>query len=539
MFLDYPRFKFSHSMEPEKTPLLSKTGENPALLNDPAGPTPESNSKFGFKAFLNDIKDPLNGTVPITIAIAATIGLFCGVCAWGYYNLLEALLEFVWKTLPEMAFESKVEESLHWTWIVIVGMICAFLVGLTITVLGEPGDLKMTVECVHKKAYVPMVYTPSMIVSSQMSIVGGGSLGPEAPLVAICASVAGWISRSMFKQKFKNVVRKHTLCGMACALAAFFGVPLGGSLFALEINNRLGYEYFEHALAAIFSGTICLVVFRGLAGLEIGPIWDITPGKEMIKASSAPMVATGAVLGLIGASLASLFAHGHWGLMAFLKKHKVTDKPILLALFGGVGIVTIGSLVPQTMFWGEFEFQTVSSLAPTKDLAHIWPAGGLTDLEITGFSSALLVGFAKLAAISFTVAGGYRGGFIFPFFCAGAAFGRAFVFMFPSVSPVVACLSIAAGINVTITRTALATPLILTSLAGEPNAMPPVLAASLSAAFVTVYMPFIGSQRGRDNIADSQLHSYAFQKLWAKNDPESAEIENEDTNLPITVNSIN
>jgi H+/Cl- antiporter ClcA len=34
--------------------------------------------------------------------------------------------------------------------------------------------------------------------------------------------------------------------GMAGALAAFFGCPLGGSLFALEVNSRFGVEYFEH-----------------------------------------------------------------------------------------------------------------------------------------------------------------------------------------------------------------------------------------------------------------------------------------------------
>lgn len=472
----------------EKTPLLVSSGQEPALVGDPPGPKPDANSRFGVKALLDDIKDPLNGTVPITIVISATIGVLCGVAAYLYYNILEFLLDFVWKELPKRVFVPFVKESLYWTWIPIVGMTCAVMVGLSIVLLGEPGDLKYTVECVHEKAYVPISHAPSMVVASQMSIVGGGSLGPEAPLVAICASVAGWVSRTIFKQKFKNVVRKHTLCGMACALAAFFGVPLGGSLFALEINNRLGYEYFEHALAAIFSGTICLVVFRAMANLPIQPIWKIVPGKDIIAASTPTMIATGALLGLVGAGLASLFAHGHWGVMKVLRGRGLLDKPVSLAVLGGIGICTVGVFVPQTLFWGEYEFQTVAALAPTKELEHLWPAGGLTGLEITGFSTALLVGFAKLAAISFTVAGGYRGGFIFPFFCAGAAFGRAITFLFPSISPVVATLSIAAGINVTITRTALATPLILCALAGEPNAMPPVLAASLAAAFITVYM---------------------------------------------------
>jgi len=57
---------------------------------------------------------------------------------------------------------------------------------------------------------------------------------------------SGYISRKIFKMTNMNLIRKHTLMGMACALAAFFGVPLGGSLFALEINNRFGIEYYEH-----------------------------------------------------------------------------------------------------------------------------------------------------------------------------------------------------------------------------------------------------------------------------------------------------
>ena len=50
-----------------------------------------------------------------------------------------------------------------------------------------------------------------MVAASQFSIIGGGSLGPEAPLVAICAALAGFISRSVFKVTERNLIRKHTV----------------------------------------------------------------------------------------------------------------------------------------------------------------------------------------------------------------------------------------------------------------------------------------------------------------------------------------
>lgn len=460
----------------------------PTLISSEERPAPDKHARFGLPAFLKDIVNVRSATVPVSLFIAVIIGVLCGISAFLYYTLLEYLLRVLWHTIPETLTTvlPNWPVTLYWVWIPIVGMTCAALVGLAIIVLGFPGDLAYTVKCVHKLGYVPLSHAPSMVVASQLSILGGGSLGPEAPLVAICASVAGWISLSVFKHHHKNVVRKHTLCGMACALAAFFGVPLGGSLFALEINNRLGYEYFEHAIEAIASGTVCLVVFRSLARLPIGPIYFFTP--TLLPSSSSADVMIGALLGLVGALIASFFAHFHWSVVRCLRQLGWDTNPLKLSMFGGIGISILGVLVPQTMFWGENEMNTIGSLSPASTLVHIWPTSGATGLEITGTTTALLVGLAKLLAISFTVSGGYRGGFIFPLFAAGAAFGRAIWFVFPSIPPVIAILSVAAGINVAITRTVLATPLILCALAGEQNAISSVLAGSLVSAFATYYM---------------------------------------------------
>lgn len=83
---------------------------------------------------------------------------------------------------------------------------------------------------------------------------------------------------------------------------------------------------------------------------------------------------------------------------------------------------------------------------------------------------------------------------------AGAAFGVGLTYVFPSLSSILATLCFACGINVSITRTGLATPLILCALAGEMNAIPPVLAASMASLFATSYMPFIRSQVKRADV---------------------------------------
>jgi H+/Cl- antiporter ClcA len=165
------------------------------------------------------------------------------------------------------------------------------------------------------------------------------------------------------------------------------------------------------------------------------------------------------------------------------------SRAVYRAWLGTIFMVAIGVLVPHTMFWGEEEFQTIATMGPAKDLPTVWPTAGFSGFEMDTPWKALVVGFAKLIAISFTVAGGLRGGYIFPLMCSGAAFGRFIHHFCPDAIPMqVAVLCMAAGLNVAITRTTLATTLIMSFLAGEPAALPPILMASLCALFATAYL---------------------------------------------------
>jgi len=277
---------------------------------------------------------------------------------------------------------------------------------------------------------------------------------------------------------------------------------------------------------AIFSGTVCLCVFRGIAGLNMGAIWNIEQPSwvgasvatdssqlsdmhlEAVPPATPEMVALGAALGLIGAAIAAMFATFHkYNMSLFVKAGLLHPSKTIQRAFAGASVMLfIGILSPRTMFWGELEFQTIATGAPAAELPHVFPTGGWLQLELNTARTALLIGLLKMIAISFTVAAGYRGGFIFPFFAAGAAFGKALSFAVPSLSPTLTTLCFAAGINVAITRTGLATTLILCALAGEANAISPVLAASLVSLFATSYMPFIRSQVRRRDVEHSQSY---------------------------------
>jgi H+/Cl- antiporter ClcA len=242
---------------------------------------------------------------------------------------------------------------------------------------------------------------------------------------------------------------------------------------------------------AIFCGELTLLVFRSLAHLPIKPIWDL--GVDRLLEVQPWTVLVGGFLGLCGAATAYLFATVHWISMEGISRLGLLDNryAIRRALLGGAGIIILGMLIPHTMFWAEEEFPVLVTMRPANDLPFVWPTRGLIGFEVKTPWDAALVGLAKLLAISFTVAGGLRGGFIFPAFAAGGTLGRAFHGLLPEESPVtmqVCILSWAAGLNVGLTRTAMATTLILAFESGEPLIVPAVLMASLCSLFATTHI---------------------------------------------------
>lgn len=270
-----------------------------------------------------------------------------------------------------------------------------------------------------------------------------------------------------------------------------------------------------------------MVVFRTLSGLPIAPIWDL--GDVLTEAKPLDVVIGGGI-GLIGAAVAYLFATFHWRVMAIMGKCNLLDNKnaVYRGLVGATGITILALLVPHTAFWGESEFLPIATMAPASALPRIWPTTGLIGFEMDTWWKALIIGFTKIIAISFTVAGGLRGGFIFPFFAAGAAFGRVVEFVFPHLPLQIPTLCMAAGLNVAITRTSLATPLILSFLAGEPCALPAVLAASLCSLFATSYMTFLKTQIARCDIDHSRFHRKLLTKIVDDNgDPHEIEDDEE------------
>ena len=91
-----------------------------------------------------------------------------------------------------------------------------------------------------------------------------------------------------------------TMCGMGAGLAAFFGEPLGGALFACEVLHRHGLEYYEAVIPTVIAGLACNWSFRVLADLPQEPIWTFPPEDHLRPWTSVLGLVYGVLGGVLG-----------------------------------------------------------------------------------------------------------------------------------------------------------------------------------------------------------------------------------------------
>lgn len=409
------------------------------------------------------------------ILCSAVIGIAGGLVATAYYYALEASLHLVWHTIPDFLAPYTPAGIPAWNYVWIATTLGGFLVGLTLYFLGLPGEVAFVVDKVHDPGHIELRQTPAMTVASLISITAGGSAGPEAPLVQIIGSFGGWLGQ---KIKLTAVtIRVLTFCGMSAALGAFFGAPLGGALFALEIPHRRGLEYYEAIVPAVLSAILSFFVFRFNTGLTIGGMYHFAKIPEL----SLLNLVQGALLGATGAAVAILFVFifrsiGH--LSEYLAHHTV-----LLATLGGLLIGLIALAVPQTLFFGEKELETIIETGST-----------------FGVTMLLVIALAKMLAVSCTLHSGFRGGFIFPLFYIGGAVGLAIALAVPQIHPTIGMICLMAAVNVAITKTPVSTTIIL-SVLSDTAMVPVIVIASFTSFLLTTNVSLIQTQRSRSIFA--------------------------------------
>jgi H+/Cl- antiporter ClcA len=299
---------------------------------------------------------------------------------------------------------------------------------------------------------------PGIVITAFVSLIAGGSLGPEAPLADACGGMGTLLADRL--KLDEQGTRTMGYSGVSGMLAAFITSPFSGALLGLEsAQGGPGglLTYFWVLFPSLLASSVATVVFVLLSGSFFETLYQFpayTP-RLMDLVYAVP-------LGLIGGAVGVLFMASLRWLQRFFQPMKA--HVVVRGLIGGLGMGLIGALLPLTLFSGEAE---------TADL--------ITHAVEIGVVMLIVLCVVKVFATSLLLATGWKGGYIFPILFSSVALGLAMNLLVPAIPVAVTVAATMAGALVVAMRAPLFAALFTTVLVQQETSAVIAVAVVVSA----------------------------------------------------------
>jgi H+/Cl- antiporter ClcA len=297
--------------------------------------------------------------------------------------------------------------------------------------------------------WVPRRMAPLVLLGTWVTHLFGGSAGREGTAIQMSASLTDNIGRTLhLVDKDRRVLLIAAIGG---GFGAVFGVPLAGTVFALEMP-AIGRARYDAILPAL---TASLVGDRVVSGLgyhhAVRPQLAVSVTWLLI----AKVLLAGVAFGLTGAAFAGLLH----GLKAFMARH-VRFAPIR-PVIGGVAVIGLAALFGRD---------------------YLGLSLPLIDRSLAGHGMSFSVFALKIIFTAITLGCGFPGGEVTPLFVIGSTLGAALA------GPLHLPIAVAAAVGfVAVFAAAANTPLACTvmgiELFGSAAAVPLVIACVMAYLF--------------------------------------------------------
>lgn len=155
-------------------------------------------------------------------------------------------------------------------------------------------------------------FWPCIIIST-LGMASGLSLGPEMPLVLVAGMVGSWVGLKTKQSVLSS--RVMNLTAAAAGIGGFFGFPMAGAFFVLELPHRMGMQYFEALSPAVLSSIVSVIVNRIVANKqEVQGYFDYPFLAQTLPSN---IFYTAIIYGLVGTVVGIMYAEGvifckHW-----------------------------------------------------------------------------------------------------------------------------------------------------------------------------------------------------------------------------------
>ena len=267
------------------------------------------------------------------LALVAMLGLICALITFAFMALVHQGTALIWE---QAALALGLDPRLF---TVLVCTLGGLLVGLLVKLFGDHNgifaDLMLEFGKTGRFNYR---HAPGIVITAFVSLIAGGSLGPEAPLADACGGMGTLLSDKLKLDEQGS--RTMGYSGVSGMLAAFITSPFSGALLGLEsAQGGPGGRatYFWVLFPSLLASAVATVVFVLLSGTFFETLYKFP--------AYAPRLADlvyAAPLGLIGGAVGLLFMLSLRRLQRLFQPMK--GHVVLRGLLGGLGMGLIGAL---------------------------------------------------------------------------------------------------------------------------------------------------------------------------------------------------
>mmetsp|Transcript_6609 Transcript_6609/g.13864 ORF Transcript_6609/g.13864 Transcript_6609/m.13864 type:complete len:1095 (-) Transcript_6609:70-3354(-) len=289
-------------------------GEGSQVYDDDATWEPDYDSLPPLRRLITFLfYDPYNPEFSSTqqFSWACILGVFFGVLTayWGF--VIEFCVEVMWEKVPEILLEWGVFTDLdgrfplpHYMWL--CPAVCGGILAWISVMIPKPiPDQNKWIISLHRYGVMEHDTFVNLILIATGGMASGLSLGPELPLVLSSGMVGSYLGKITHQSILS--ARVMNLTAGAAAIGGFFGFPMAGALFVLELPHQMGLQYFEALSPATIASIIAVLVNRMVTGNDIKGYFNY----PFLTASLPSHIFYIAILyGLVGSVLGIIYAEG-------------------------------------------------------------------------------------------------------------------------------------------------------------------------------------------------------------------------------------
>jgi len=412
------------------------------------------------------ISASIQGAVPVTLMqpgaarfwlAVVLIGAGTGVSAVALTMLLQAVQHLLWPGSDSSLLDAAAQAG-AWRHIgVLLGAGVLTGIGQLVLVrLSSGNGIDITEAIWFSAGRLPAIRTLGSAMLSVIVVGMGVSLGREGAPKQVGAVIANAVSdRGRLSDEQRRLL---VACGAGAGMAAAYGVPLGGALFALEVLR--GALSLRMVLPALLTALIATAVS-----------WMVLPDAPTYQIPAYLNSTSATVWALLAGPVAGVVSVFYVRMIAFADRNKPKGWRRLLApslALGALGVVSIG--FPQLLGNGK-------DIAQLAFLGQVAPALLLSLLFLKPLATALSLGC------------GAPGGLFTPSLALGALLGgilgQAWSWLWPGVPPGLFAVIGATAVLAATTQGPISAVVLIMELTGRDRSfVVPLLLAVVTATLV-------------------------------------------------------